>query len=443
MRENAVFFDTTTIVTAATLIDAEHYPTPTTYLRPDTLLDLCTFINGVVLYDRVFHLENKHVDSRRLNEALGNQQVFVTLPVASFESSPGGGSLHSVGAFLQAKWQEAKGYLWMLQEAREGRPHAHYLREEDRNKIATSWQALLPSHVREAEMFKGNIWQDWPNGGRLWLEKLVDDTEGYADAQYLGPGWDGWEEETGKFVQECNLRSTFNFLVAYSIQLPYMPTVARLPFNLFIYEREKVVKDHLGQIEWIDQQYREVANNYIAPGHPNLEMPFFPTVVLNQISSPAEFFDVLAELREKAEPLRARRAELDEALRRGDYEAINELEVAFAQDAVRLPYLSKLTSPRVAAIAAVVPQVASVPATFVLTAIALLAAAKEMHYDDVEQGLRRVFSPTYRVLYNMNQVASELNNAVPAIDKVWGEKSIRKRKIFTEQFDRLKELQYA
>jgi hypothetical protein len=125
-RENAVFFDTTTVVTAATLVggsDSERY------LTPATLWDLCTFINGTVLYDRVFHLENPHLDSLHINEALGNQPVFIELPVASFDACRDWDGLHSLGALLRGIWDETGHDLRMLGDAKEG--HWVY---EDRKK---------------------------------------------------------------------------------------------------------------------------------------------------------------------------------------------------------------------------------------------------------------------------------------------------------------------
>jgi hypothetical protein len=43
----------------------------------------------------------------------------------------------------------------------------------------------------------------------------------------------------------------------------------------------------------------------------------------------------------------------------------------------------------------------------------------------------------------MNEVASAMNNALPAVDALWGKQLPYNRQLFADQFDRLRTLQYA
>jgi hypothetical protein len=81
-RINAVYLDTTTLYTVIKL--ALEPSNNGYYITPETLFDLSTFVNAVILFDRVFHLENKNLDSIRVNEALGNEPIVISLPIKSF-----------------------------------------------------------------------------------------------------------------------------------------------------------------------------------------------------------------------------------------------------------------------------------------------------------------------------------------------------------------------
>jgi hypothetical protein len=277
------------------------------------------------------------------------------------------------------------------------------------------------------------------------MRKLLSSTEVHQTIVHLPHVGDSVRAE---FVQESNHRSMFNSSVAYFLQLPYMSSVARVPFNLFLYERARFVGNQLVSIRWLDERHREVAQAYKTPSMPNLVLPFFPSVLLNRISSLTEFFEALAEVRSESEPLRAHRAELDYQLRRGDSKAANELRAALAQDAKRLRRLY-LLAPVISAIGAILPTITSGTPPLVMSTVGLLAAAGVVLSSvgqmapQIEQLGRRVLSPTYRVLFDMNQGATAMNNALPAIEELWGERVVDEQRKFADKFDRLGRLRYA
>src|SRR6185312_6173164 len=71
-KGNALYMDTTTLYTVERLTELTGTPI---VCSPSALLDLSNFVNAVVLYDHVFHLENDSLDSIKINEALGNERL--------------------------------------------------------------------------------------------------------------------------------------------------------------------------------------------------------------------------------------------------------------------------------------------------------------------------------------------------------------------------------
>jgi hypothetical protein len=226
-----------------------------------------------------------------------------------------------------------------------------------------------------------------------------------------------------------------------------LSSVARVPFNLFLHEQARFVSDQLASIRWTTETHREVAQAYKTPGMPNLVLPFFPSVVLNRASSRPDVFEALAEVRSEAEPLQRHRVELDHELLRGECKAVNELRAALAQDSKRLRH-SYLLAPTISVIGAVLPTITYGTSPLTMSIIGLLAAgtvfstASKMT-PQIEHLGRRVLSPTYRVLFDMNRGATAMNNALLATEGLWNERVAGERRTFADQYNRLGRLQYA
>jgi hypothetical protein len=70
-RINTAFMDATTLYTVKELLKGGYFA------YPEALFDLSTFVNVVILFDRVFHLENSNIAelAEDLNEAIWRPRV--------------------------------------------------------------------------------------------------------------------------------------------------------------------------------------------------------------------------------------------------------------------------------------------------------------------------------------------------------------------------------
>lgn len=440
-RANAVFFDTTTLVTADRLIND---PDAARYLSPATLLDLSTFVNGVVLFDRVFHLENPHVRSQRFNEALGNEDVFVELPLYGSERDEDRAGMRE-GAkqtFMSAGY-EASFWNHAMRTAEDSE-----LGAEDRRAIEEGWRAILGRPLATEDVFpKRSLTHpdlsisslDWTgSNGPLLLRALVGETMRSRSASV--PRDEAWE--TSHFILECNHRSAFNFLVAYSLGLPHMPSVARVPFHSFLYRRARTVQRHLATLSRIEDENRRAMEVYSLPNSDTLVLPFLLAVVLTQVDSLSAFFERLAEVREQAEPLRKYRAELDEALSVGDSSAAKQLRAAFEQEAVGFRGKYAL-APVAGGVAAMLTALGSATPPLVLATIGALTAASLVPADVIGRLEERAFRPQFWVLNNMADVTNAMTNVLTKVDRLWGALREQDSRLFVEHSDRLRQLQYA
>lgn len=214
---------------------------------------------------------------------------------------------------------------------------------EDQQAIHTDWEVLLGRRLTYEETFPrhsltnpdislGSLDLTGSNGPRL-LKILIGATARNYPHMYAHRDD---ATEMSHCILECNHRSVFNFLVGYFLELPYIPSVARVPFHRFFYDRAKVVQHHLASINKIENEHRRMVELYFRPDSSNVTLPFLLAVVLTQINSLSEFFEKLTEVREQAEPLRKRRAEFDEALYAGDVRAAAQLRSAFQREAENL-----------------------------------------------------------------------------------------------------------
>jgi len=429
-RLNAVYVDTTTLRTVHQLISRED---ASRFLLAETLLDLNTFANAVVLYDNIIHLENPYVDSRRFNEFLGNRQIFVSLPVGTFDGEIIQDGLNSLGGVLLGLWRDVRGMLQSLKYREPEEPAF-----EDMTEIQQGWRILLGEGFSLTEMFddRGGVW--YSEAPRL-LNQLVQAT----DAADQWAGFRHWAEDriypgVTSFVSECNHRSLFNQAVAYLLKLHYLPNCTRLPFRRFLYNRAADVQHVLPSIQRLEAEYRRIARTYDAPQEPNLLLPFFLGAVLSRISSLSEFFEALAEVRDQAEPFRSRRRELDEALRRNDLNEVDKLQSALKKDAEQLRFrLPALFG----AIAAVLAAVTSSPTPVLLTAIGALTGASQMT-DDIKKLRERILYPQYWFLADLNLTARSMTNALPQVGQLWSLDRAHMDRLAV-RFERVRELAYG
>jgi hypothetical protein len=130
---NAVFMDTTTIQSALSLLQGN-----SSILTPMTLLDLANVVSALIVNDNIFHLENSWLDSISFNELLGNEPIFIPIPINP-QCPP------AVGSLTIGHWKHSRLYLTKL-----AHPESPY--PEDSRAIKNAWETILGP---------GSNWENW------------------------------------------------------------------------------------------------------------------------------------------------------------------------------------------------------------------------------------------------------------------------------------------
>jgi hypothetical protein len=458
---NAVYLDTTTLHTVQSLVLRREAQ----LLTPATLLDLSSFVNAVVLYDHVFHLENKQTDSFELNEALGNEPVTISLPIFSLDTflaargafqpqtsigtqvgaqPDGDPSLVAFREVLERLWYQTEFHLSTLEIGDNPDDRSH----EDYREITNAWKVLFlgmdqdGSWVSRAGDWKAREYSSLP---LQLLPRLVEaETMVGKEQLEMFDAIKGQRSGSPPYdlISECSLRGLFNIMVSNFLGLRYMPNSFRLPFQRFLYLRAQSVTVHLQSIRPIQDAYQKVANTYFTPQDANLVLPFFLAAVLAQISSLDEFFEVLSAVRSKATTFRQHRGELDSALQSGDAIAAKKLYDAIVIDGHQLTK-SFSYAPVAGAAAAILPLLGSNTGILILTAIAGLTAFSQFSAESVERLKNRVLRPQFWFLSELSSVAARLTSAYPKIAELWGKRQNSKSAAeFALKFERLSKLQY-
>jgi hypothetical protein len=413
-RFNAVYLDTTTLHTAKTLIFSGEDDAP---VIPPALIDLSNFVNSVVLFDHIFYLENSEINPYELNEALG-EPVIISLPVESFGFSNDGDPLNSVGGLLRGLWYDTDQYMQMLLD------RTYKLFQEDAEAIKTAWRSIIDFKENE------ELWFDplhkiksesYSTDGPQLLEHLTEiHNQLFYEALYhrkasIGPA--ELSEFVHRIIDECNYRSLFNTAVSNALQLYYMPNSFRLPFRNFLYRRARTIQQYLPTIHFIEHEYRHLAELYSDTDQNELRLPLFLGAVLNQISRLDEFFNVLADMRRKAESFRDHRAELDDALERQSLREIKRLRSALQEDGDILRLKFPL-APIAGGVAAILAACTGQMTYAFLASVGILTAGSQFspYYERLKN---RVLRPGFRFLTDMKDVADGLTLSYPLIRKLW------------------------
>jgi hypothetical protein len=295
--DNAIFVDTTMVHTVDRLLrDASSAPTPT------TLLDLANAVSSVILADTIFHLDNPYVDSIALNELLGVDPVFITVPTRQADPC--------VGAHLRGLWLHCGEYVEKIGAAAPGLA-------QDGDQVKSAWEALIGSPIDWSEWGRAAVEFRNRAYGEVSVAREIYDIAAklFAFDQTIRIPNHAADRKIDDFILECNIRSIFNYAVAYMLGLDYVPNTFRLPFQRFL--RENGLARGQGLIRFLDANFRKaIAEVYGIAGE--LRLPFFLSAILAKASSLADFREVLADYRLKAARLRARRKELNEAVANRD-----------------------------------------------------------------------------------------------------------------------------
>jgi hypothetical protein len=411
---NAVFIDTTMLHSANRLLRGEDLLPPT----PAGLLDLAHVVSSLIMADTVFYLENKHTDGVALNELLGVGPAFIPVPTESWGSA--------VGALLRGMWLQCAQYVERM--SRGGGRFA-----EDASRVQAGWNSLVGAPID---------WSGWGDAAvdyrnRAYgeasdppaLYDMASDLFRYggdiAPLPDTGPG-----SRVGDFILESNIRSAFNYAVAYALGVDYVPNAFRLPYQAFLWERGLAARQHF--LQFVDAKAGQAAAEIYGSSE-KMEVPLFLAAILAKASSLNDLRGLIAEWRARAGGFRARRTEMNQAIAARDFKLGRGLLKALAvEDSPSLvgmmkAYWAVAGVSALSTIATIVGASAIETApTGVLHALSIAAEvtvppALAMTYE----GVTGLFRPRTRLIARAASAASEIGNARARIATIWGAPPMR------------------
>ncbi len=424
-RENAVLVDTTTLATVKALTQGS-VTAVELQVTPGILYDLCAFINSVVLFDTVFHLEASHVDTAALNQAISPADPPLRqLPIRSFdgEAASAENPIIGVGGALTSLMWNARGEVnsWRKGETNASR--------EARDTVAAAWTQATGFPVRVDQFADGRFMDHgFSSDGPQLLRQALDVQQLPTDAEVR-------DRMSTSYITESTVRSVFNTGVSEMIGVGYAASSARLPFRRYWLDLQGAMRRQLLEAQ-LDVSLREAATKTV--DRVELELPFFTAAVLGRIKEPSELLRAIGDLREEAAGFRALRAELEAAIDQRNDKVIVELKRAVNQESKNL--LAALAVPAFAAAVAIVTAPATLAQSLWIPAMALLAGYKQLDGSNRELLKRRL---TKRHLCFLTKTADQsrcLLNALPVVEKLWPISAWVPRKEFPPIFDSLARL---
>lgn len=412
---NAVFMDTTTLYTAGIL---SHDPDGT-YLSPATLFDLATFARSVILYDHIFHLETNTFTSTGINEELGNDQVLVEIPVEMFDGPYDNSTLHGAGAFLGNVFAQTMSNLGAMMRKASISDTVEF---QYMTRISKAWSHLLGFPIPLEYLVDDDDRHNWRSDGRALLEDLLapfrDNHGNVADIEHEAKKMRLDNSTLKRFVSETNHRAMFNAHIARALQLPYAPSVTRIPFRHYLYEVSGVIHEGLRSIRQLDQHLSLNRGAYDLPKEPNLRLPVFLSIVLKRCSSLNQFYEVLAELRVQAADFRRLRREYEQALEKPNSTELESLRKAIQQDAKKL--YDVLVAPGASAIAATIATAAGAPdLEMVWMTVGLLTLCSQLDEVKREWLIRRLLRPQEWFLSNIAEEGRAIGDSLADVERLW------------------------
>jgi hypothetical protein len=251
---------------------------------------------------------------------------------------------------------------------------------EQATDLVQAWQKLLGGPLTARELLSAWDPTDYASFAHDLVESIVT-TEIMSEptgpvvqrATRLGGASEG-RQRAMELACECNYRCAFNQRLAILLQKPYLPNSFRLPYQRAQYEWAVKIQSELASLRVIEDWYGHI------PGPPdqNLRLPFFLAAIVKRAERPSDVFEILADIRRQATGFRARRAELDAALRTAA-QPRQQLIAALEDEARgllgRFPYV-----PAMAGIAAILAQAVEpdVGLTLPLICVACLTAGSRL-----------------------------------------------------------------
>jgi hypothetical protein len=225
------------------------------------------------------------------------------------------------------------------------------------------------------------------------------------------------ESRVGDFVHECNLRSLFNWSIAYALRLSYLPNTFRLPFQQLLYSNGEAARQYL--IHYLDKSFLEKSQALLTIDD-QLHLPLFLSAILAKAETLRNVRDLLTECRFKATEFRKRRAELNDAIEQGNYKQCKRLMKAIETE--ETPKLWRLAAGAAGVftlgwIGAAIHD--AHPFTLHLLAVPGALFAVEGVAAAAHPYLEHLFHPRFRFVSTVSESATDMINLRGKVSSIW------------------------
>jgi hypothetical protein len=296
-HSNAVFLDNTTLHTAHRLLNGEGPRT----ITPTMLLDLANFSNALVLYDKIFVLENSQctADCAAFNQCMG-ENIVTPIPVHSADPK----FREAAGSLLTSHWIQGREYFDNILSRHDN--------TGDFASINAAWEAMLGIEIdlKKYTEANQNIGKQYSDSDPPTFVSIVLEPD---------PRMGG---DICNIVAESNRRCLLNYGIAYALDLQYLPNSFRMPFQQMLLNNGLATRDALAA--FLNQRWREQVSGYLGKQE-GLTLPVFLTAALARADNVKNVRDSLAHFRVHAAGFRKHRAEYETAIIEGDHEKLDEM----------------------------------------------------------------------------------------------------------------------
>jgi hypothetical protein len=393
--KNVALLDSTTLKNASSLLTEEAIPSAF------TLFDLMTFVNAVVLYDKVYVTHGADLNSA--NKAL-DEEVFRPIDILTRDEDD----------FL---YYLSNSVIYGLE----------HISESDLSTLKSTWAVLLDKSDRE-------ILFDWSKA-EAWIDTPGDFHKNPFYKNFASPSLEPSWTDLISFVSISTYRTLYNVELSRRFGIPYLANSARGPIESFILQLSKRSEEqfHIIMDALEKRLFEEIGESVSKDFFPKTPLEYRSPIpfaaLVSQLNSISDFYPSLTKLRELAKPYRHKVYDWYVAYEGGDLKAMERLsaEIGFFVNNLNKSFGVDLATQVVKAI----PDIPMVPKEATKTLAALKVLVIYLENPILRRLYTRIRMPYFYFLANLKEQARQMLSVQGAVRKLW------KRDVDLELFNRI------